>query len=254
MRLETSRVSELITYLCIRLNKNIVCVSEAIYRNVGRRFPRYRNKLQIIPNGVDYEFLQISRTARDPSDPFNLLFVGNLIPLKGVHLIIEALAKLGDSNKIQLIIIGDGPEKSSLVSRAERLGLSAQVSFIGAVGPNSMIQWFTKANCLILPSFSEGRPNVILEAMASGLPAVASRIEGISELVSEGVTGQLFKPGDTDGLSRCIEALEKNPKLCARLGEHGRRHIIEHGLIWERVAQGYAYTYRSLAPTEVTRN
>jgi glycosyltransferase involved in cell wall biosynthesis len=245
-RLETSRVSMLVTHLCLRLNTNIICVSEAIHANVRKHFPQYENKLQVIPNGVDHEFLQLNRIERGPEHPFRLLFVGNLIPLKAAHFVIEALADPSISSKTELVLVGDGPQKARLQSLIESLDLRTKVSFIGAVAPDEMVEWFVKASGLVLSSLSEGRPNVVLEAMASGLPVIASRIEGVTELVQENVTGFAFNPGDVHELARCIAALADDPRLCLRLGQAGRRFILENELTWEHSALRYSELYRTI--------
>lgn len=104
----------------------------------------------------------------------------------------------------------------------------------------------SQSDCLVLPSLSEGTPNVILEAMASALPVVASSLPGICEIVNDRVTGLLVKPGDINDLAQKLLEMTRNRDLRRRMGETGRRIISEMGLGWDPVALRYKEVYQEL--------
>lgn len=233
--------------MCLRLNDRVVCVSDTIRDEVAARFPAHRSKLMTIHNGVDDAFLNVRQqsTARE-SMPLRLLFVGSLIPRKGVHTLLQAMHIGGPDSQATLTIIGDGPERERLRTQVDSLGLSGRVVFVGSVPPTEVAARYGQADCLVLPSVSEGRPNVVLESMAAGLPVVASRIAGVTELVSEDRTGLLFALGDAGQLAEHIACLEGQPDLRLSMGRAARARIVAQGLTWEHAAQQYLKLYQVL--------
>jgi glycosyltransferase involved in cell wall biosynthesis len=138
------------------------------------------------------------RAALDlPADDLLLLCVGHLIERKGQHLLLEALARLAvpaGGGAPRVLLVGSGPGEPALRSQAARLGLTRQVSFVGAVPPEALPSWYRAADALVLPSLREGWPNVVLEALACGTPVVARPCGAVPEIVVDGETGWL---GDT---------------------------------------------------------
>lgn len=133
-----------------------------------------------------------------------VVFVGELVPVKGVDLLVEAWARLqrgravGSDNR--LVIIGDGRCRADLERCVAAAGIGENVQFIGAVPQAEVSRWIAASNLLCLPSHNEGTPNVIVEALASGVPVVATRVGGVPELVSEGINGLLVPPGQIGAL------------------------------------------------------
>ncbi|WP_374593246.1 glycosyltransferase [Aquabacterium sp.] len=152
-----------------------------------------------------------------------VLFVGHLIAIKGVDVLIDAwvrlLAKPGVGQDCLLVLIGHGDNRKALESRATRVGLSERVRFVGAVAQAEVSRWMAAADLLCLPSRNEGTPNVVVEALASGLPVVASRVGGIPELVVDGKNGLLVPPEDPSALAEALaNALSREwvrDKVCA---------------------------------------
>jgi len=216
----------------------IVCVSEAIRDAVIRAFPRHRDRIVFIPNGV---------AAADPPHrprrrgaPLTAITVGSLVPRKRLDTVLHAVASLPREDAVQVLVVGDGPQRSELERLASSLGLVRRVRFTGMVAPEEVPRRLATADVFVLASESEGRPNALLEAMAAGLPVVATRIPGVRELVDHGVTGFLFDVGDAAGLAAALGRLRDDPGLRARLGAAGRRRIAELGLTWERTGLAYA--------------
>jgi glycosyltransferase involved in cell wall biosynthesis len=156
-------------------------------------------KIHVVHCGIDP-----ARYAGAPTRTGNnLLFVGRLAAVKGLPVLFEALAQARKTNgDLHLTLIGDGPERKTLESEARPLGDA--VSFSGYQSQDSVALNLQQADALVLPSFAEGVPVVLMEAMAAGLPVIATRIAGIPELVEDGVSGILVPPGDTTALSDAI--------------------------------------------------
>lgn len=243
-RLSSSRFNAALMYLCLLMSRRVVTVSEAIYHSIVRRFPNRAHKVCLIPNGVDETFLAV-RPGRK-SGKVHLLTVGSLIPRKGIDQILYAMSRLGESANLVLSIVGEGPERSRLESIVTSLALEPRVQLLGRMAPERMGEVLARADIFVLASHSEGRPNVILEAMASGLPVVASRIEGVDELVNEGTTGLLFEPGEVEDLSAKITVLARNARLRQQMGEAARQFIVQQQLLWRQTAERYAELYRQL--------
>jgi glycosyltransferase involved in cell wall biosynthesis len=157
-----------------------------------------------------------------PSEVFVLLFVGYLAPVKGVEVLLEALEQLGDP-QLYCVLVGGGPLDAPLKALVQARGMGAQVLFAGPQPTAQVPQWMNAADLLVLPSFSEGRPNVVLEAQASGLPVVATRVGGTQELIRDGENGLLVDSGDPCQLARAISALKQDPAARSRLAQAGRR-------------------------------
>ena len=194
-----------------------------------RRLP----EITIIPNGVDTDqFAPRSpnfdiRTTYDiPREAPLLITVGRLEREKGVHLTIEALQELRSQN-VHLLIVGKGREISRLKGLAASAGLSARVHFAGFVGHQKLPNLYNAADLFLMPTLrQEGHPLVLVEAMACGLPIVASRIGGIPSIVDEGQTGSLIPPGDAKALTKQIDILLSVPERTRAMGVASRSRAV----------------------------
>lgn len=235
--------------MCLLLSSKVVSVSFAIHNRVQSLCPWSKEKLLTIPNGVDDAFLRTAGKHRSAaSDSLRIGTVGNLIPLKGTHLVVQALADMDPCGSSELVIIGEGPERHRLELMARELGLEQRVHLRGKIPPELIPRELEHLDTLVLASTSEGRPNVVLEAMAAGVAVVASDIAGVKELIDDGKTGLLFERGSVRHLSAQLARLRTNPQLRRRLGEAARRFIIASGLTWAHTAAQYATLYASIAP------
>ena len=244
-RAATSSVYFWLLKAAIRLSRRVVVVSEAIKETVGDWFPDERHKIVMIPNGVDAQFLEIERTySREDSAPLRLLTVSALIRRKSVDTIIAALSEVSCKPEPVLVIVGDGPEHDKLQALVACLGLQKQVVFEGYADPEAVPGHLEAADIFILASHSEGRPNVILEAMASAMPIISSRIDGVVELIEDRKSGLLFNVDDSRDLAEKISSLCSDPELRERLGKAARDFITGNGLLWENTGRLYAREYR----------
>jgi glycosyltransferase involved in cell wall biosynthesis len=153
-----------------------------------------------------------------------LLFVGRLRIRKGVEVLLEALR---DIHSAELRIAGDGEHRGRLERRAGELDLGTAVTFLGNCDAGRVRRLLAGAAALVVPSIYEGMPLVVLEAMAAGVPVVASAVSGIPEVVQDGETGWLVPPEDPRALKQALEDVLARPEEARRRGEAGRRRLDE---------------------------
>ena len=157
-----------------------------------------------------------------------LVCVGRLCEQKGQLLLIEALHRVVGCNvAVELVLAGDGEMRGEIEALVERLGLGTRVRITGWIGSAQVREELLAARALVLPSFAEGLPVVIMEAMALRRPVITTFVAGIPELVVDGKTGWLVPAGDVDRLAQAIEAcLAARPDELARMGEAGHRRVL----------------------------
>jgi colanic acid/amylovoran biosynthesis glycosyltransferase len=203
----------------------VVCISDfARSQLMALVEERHWSKLRVIHCGVDPA--RYAGVADPPSGRPRILCVGRLVPEKGQAVLLNALALLTKHGvDAELELVGEGPSREALEGLVTKLALGDRVSFAGTIGQDAIDAHYEAASVFCLPSFSEGVPVVLMEAMACRRPVVATAIAGIRELVDDGKSGVLVSPGRTDELARALERLLRNPDLCQQLGEAGRRHV-----------------------------
>ena len=139
-----------------------------------------------------------------------VLFVGHLVPVKALDVLLRAWSLLlRDSTvgaHVRLILIGEGTERDTLEQQARQLGIADRVAFLGPKPQPEVADWIAAADLLTLPSHNEGSPNVVVEALASGTPVVASRVGGVPDLVDDGANGLLVPAGDATALAAALAA------------------------------------------------
>jgi colanic acid/amylovoran biosynthesis glycosyltransferase len=230
----------------------VVCVSDHGRSQLMNLVdPLHWSKLRVVHCGVDLALFDVVERS-DANRPTEVLTVGRATPVKGQALLIEALATLvrRDIDE-RLTIVGDGPQLPDLRTLAQRLGVSDRVTFTGAVGQDEIRAYYARADVFALPSFAEGLPVVLMEAMASGLPIVAFRIAGIPELVEEGVSGLLAVPGRLDQLVDALATLlSAPPAKRASMGRAGREMVAAEFDL-ERTAQQLLDVFAELIPSGV---
>lgn len=198
----------------------LLCQSQAelnyLVRGVG--FPE--EKAYYFSNPLDLENFQeierataLSEAGLDGERRY-ILFIGRLVASKGVAHILKAMTTLAHQHQdLNLVIIGSGPVESDLCRQAKELGLEDRILFLGDVENKKLRFYYNAADALVLPSYSEGVPNVILEAIACGIPVVASAVGGIPNILSDGL-GITVPPRDERALAEAIEeTIEKGFKI-----------------------------------------
>jgi glycosyltransferase involved in cell wall biosynthesis len=193
--------------------------------------------VKIIPNGVDLGQYSPREKKEDiASNNVRFLFVGRASPEKNLS---EAFSVLRDYAALNwsFSIIGDGPKLPGWKKEVETMGLGDRVVFHGWKPKMEMPQIYRDFDVFLFPSTSEGMPNAVLEAMASGLPVVATRIRGNEDIVEHEINGYLYEPGDMKSLGSCLMRLMKDPSLRSRMGIASRRRA--ENFSWRRTAEEY---------------
>ena len=181
------------------------------------------DKVHLIPNGVDTRLFRPS--LRPAGGPKTVLYVGRLSEEKNLSLLVEAAAKLAGRVSLRLVFIGGGSLRSALETRARELRVPAE--FIPLVNHRELPGYFGRADAFVLPSFTEGHPKVLLEAMSCGVACVASDVEGNRAVLSDAETGLLFDPRDPGALADRLERVFTDADLARGMGERARARIVE---------------------------
>ncbi len=229
---------------CFGLSRQVVTVSPSLQQTLAARFPAFVDKISVIANGIAPAFFAAGETRNNTASPPRFLYAGNLIPGKGVQVILEAAAALAEKDWL-LDIVGDGPEREKLEAFCREKNLSGKVRFHGAVAPERMPDFMRQAYIFVFASFAEGRPNVVLEAMAAGLPVLASAIPAVQDLITPSKEGLLFPPGDARQLASQMAQILSSPGERRGMGEQARRTVAALGLSWEEAGRRYAALYKA---------
>jgi glycosyltransferase involved in cell wall biosynthesis len=198
--------------------------------------------VQVIPNGVDTDFFSPS-VIRDEAEhrPIAFLFVGRFQIAKNLFYLFDQFAALRRSimEPFVLHLVGDGPQHHELQSHAKNMGIEDCLVWHGWVDKDSLRAIYRSADCLVNPSLCEGMPNVVLEAMACGLPVIASRVPGNDAVVRPGETGWLFDLGKPDDFRKALREMMEDRGRASQMGQKGRAWVRDD-FSWRRVAQAYA--------------
>jgi glycosyltransferase involved in cell wall biosynthesis len=213
----------------------LIGVSEATVDDLVRLKVARRNRFRVVPLGLDLRrFLKGDRgdaaalRARCGAGPDEILvaYVGRLVPIKRVDLTLRAVAQARQAGAgVRLVVVGDGHCRASLERLADEVGIADAVCFLGYLQDAGTVT--AAADIAILSSDNEGTPVWLIEASAAGLPAVATRVGGVSDVVRPD-TGVLVRAGDHAGLAAGLAELAHNPELRARMGARGRAHVLRH--------------------------
>ena len=198
-----------------------------------------RDRVQVIPNGIDLDEFATRRDTRRASPVPIVLYVGRMYPeQKGLDTLIPAFAALSGAGSVELRLIGEDWGGVSLVRRlAKAHRVTDRVRILGPLPRAEVLKEYASASAFVLPSHFDSSPFVLLEAMASGLPIVATRVGGVPEVVVEGSTALLVPPGDPPSLTAALDRLLSDTSLAARLAEAGHRRAEEFS--WSRILPRY---------------
>ncbi len=209
-------VSSLLDVAVARRLSRVVGVSEYVR---ARDLARFRtDKVVRVYNGVDVSRFRRVRRPRGPDEPMEILSVAHLIPQKGIDVLLRAVARL-PKGAFRLRIAGDGPERGRLEQLVAKLGIADGVELLGL--RDDVEALLERAHVFVHPAvWDEAFGLTIAEAMASGLPVVASRTGGIPEIIQDAESGLLFEPGNERALAEALQILMDGPNLCLRLGSN----------------------------------
>ena len=195
-----------------------------------------RSQLMLFSRPEDWHKIAIVHCGVDPdaygrapkSEPGKqVIFVGRMDPVKGTSLLVEAFVRvLAVHPDAHLTFVGDGPARARAEARVQELGMAGSVTFAGFRAQPEVARLLDTADLLVLPSFAEGLPVVLMEALAARVPVIASRVAGVQELVEDGENGFTIPPGDVESLVARMTLLLADPALRATLGQAGRDKVL----------------------------
>lgn len=216
----------------------VFCISEFTRAQVAAQVaPEYWQKLRVVHCGVDTDNHRPSGESASRTS-INVLCVTRLVPAKGVSLLIEAVARLQkELPELRCTLVGDGPDRDRLERLAIARGVADRIEFVGAVGQDHIQRYYHEADVFALPSFAEGVPVVLMEAMAHGVPVVGTAVGGVSELIEPDVTGLLVPAGDVSALTSALRRLCSDQDLRSALIANGRRKVVHEFNIADIAAQ-----------------
>ncbi len=215
----------------MRLSQTIITVTEGIGEEVSRYGNIPRDKVKMIHNGIDLTgqapalFRENLREESGFSrDDFLIGTVGNLRAIKGQKYLVQAMPEiLSKIGRAKIVLIGSGEEQENLQKLAAQLHISDKIKFLGyRENAGRLIGMF---DVFVLPSLSEGFPNVLLEAMMAQIPIVATRVGGVGEIVADGQEALLVGHADSDALAHAVIHLAENPELSARLAKNAGQRV-----------------------------
>jgi glycosyltransferase involved in cell wall biosynthesis len=224
-----------------------IAVSSALADALGTLGIVPTAQVQVMRNGVDLErFLPVpqaeARAAIAQQGAPLLLSVGNLVPLKGHSLCVDALALLQSAYpQARLVIAGEGPLQAALAQQVRALGLESRVALVGRVDNDQLASWYSAADLLLHPSSREGLPNVLLESLACGTPVVATRVGGIPEVIRERLAGTLIAERSARSLADAVAQ-----RLAAPQPERATVRLYAAAVGWESTSRMQETLFRTV--------
>jgi L-malate glycosyltransferase len=216
-----------ITRFSILRSDGITAVSDYLKRETVARFDVPAGSIEVIPNFVEPQLYDRAAyrcrkgALLEPGEKL-VMHVSNFRPVKRVRDVVRIFARLRRQVPARLVLVGDGPDRPEATDEAERLGVADRVVFLGK--QDSVAELMACADLLLLPSSSESFGLVALEAMASGVPVVATRAGGLPEVVEEGVTGHLGEVGDVEAMAAAAVSILRDPARWSAMSAAARAH------------------------------
>jgi glycosyltransferase involved in cell wall biosynthesis len=226
---------EALSAFVVRRADTVRVVSRQIARDAVAAGVR-SDRIAIVPARCDTDLFNPDRwreagkgmRATFPGDPASPVvgFLGTLNASKGLDVLVKACSNLAQRRPFRLAVAGDGPLRQELEAAADSSGLP--IAILGRLSSSDIPRFLAAVDVLAMPSYDEGLPRAVLEAMAMRVPVVASRVGGIPDAVQDRGTGLLVSPGDPEMLAAALHRVLDEPELASRLGDAGRRRVLEH--------------------------
>lgn len=228
----------------------VSCVSVAVLADVRRLVPEIISRSSVIHNGLD---LPPVIPAPLPFHAPRLLYLGRLIPRKGVDVALSAFASIANRfPSVRMTIAGDGPARTALENQAAELGLRDLIDFVGWVTPENIPALINTATIMVMPSRREPFGLVALEAAQMARPIIATRVGGLSEVVEHGQTGLSVENENVNEFAEAMSILLEHPETATHMGQTARSRAIER-FSWTRCVDAYDTAYRKLIQEAASR-
>ena len=224
--------------LGLRRAAAVIATTEAL----RARAARLNANVTLVPNGVETERFTPAGDGRRPRSPARVLYVGRFSSEKNLATVVTAAADVARRRPLRLVLVGAGPLEQALRDQARAAGL--ETDFRGVIPQERLPEVYREADAFVLASFTEGHPKVVIEAMAAGVPVVASDCEGNRSLVSDGVTGLLFDPHRPADLADRLRQVLADEGLAETLRRAGRTLAVERYDLGRLVEQEIALLRR----------
>jgi glycosyltransferase involved in cell wall biosynthesis len=228
-------------------NSDIITVVSHSCAKELRDIYKIGRRISIVNNGTDTIFFA-PKERNDLKEPY-ILYTGRLDSRKGlVDLIESAKYVCQEHSDIKFILTGKGPNKKYLEQRINELSLNKNIYFAGFVDRSKLLEYYQNATIYVLPSYYEGLPTTLLEAMSCGIPSIATDVEGSSELITDGETGLLVPPRNPKRLADAILRLLEEEEFRQKLGDNARKHIVNN-YDWEIITNKIEDIYKAAITT-----
>jgi glycosyltransferase involved in cell wall biosynthesis len=201
------------------------------------------SRLRLILNGVDLSGFDYQFNKRRPGEALSVLFAGRVCRSKGIFDLIRGFAQTRCSAPVRLTIVGAGPDRREAEELARTISVADRVQFVGAVP--SIAPYLLESHVMVLPSYSEGIPRVVMEAFATGVPVIGTAIAGISQLVEHEITGLLVPVGEPVSLANALERICEDPEFAQRMASMARQ-VVSEKFSARRMADDFQEEYRRL--------
>jgi glycosyltransferase involved in cell wall biosynthesis len=230
---------------------SMITVSSALARK-AIAMGHIKDGPHVIYNGIDTtrffmsgDRAELKKNSGIPVGCKVITFIGRCERDKGIYELFEVFAVLHDMLGLCLLIVGDGGDSSGIRQMAADRGLAGKVFLTGKVPHDDIPKYLNMSDVFVLPSYSEGMPNALLEAMACGLPIVATRVGGIPEVITHEREGLLCEPEDTISLRECIERILRNREEARIMGKRAAEKV-KGEFTWEKNARKHLVVYKGL--------
>jgi len=231
--------------------KIVIAVNDSIRVELERIYKISKEKIATIYNGVDTEIFYAMRNKAKMKEElglgpqgFTVLYVGRLAAIKNIDLLIKAMYLLREENIVTLII-GKGPKENALKRLVKNCGLDIKVNFVGYVENRDLVKMYNAADVFVLPSIYEGTPLALLEAMACGVPTIATNFQGIKNIVQNGENGMILQEPSAELLADKIAYLHREPEVLRSMSMKAIR-VIEDRFSWHKTVEEIIDIYRHL--------
>lgn len=233
----------------VRWVNHFIAISETVKKSALEKLRVPSEKITVIPYGVFPE--EWERPKDVPPEEGLLVTTGRLVGQKGHQYLLHSLPEVvSQYPQVRLFLLGDGPLRSELEALCKRLGIQQYVVFTGRIKPQEVKNYLWRASLFVFPSLSEGLGVALIEAMASGLPIIASAIDVVEEMVAGEEVGLLVPPENSSALAKALYSLLRNPRKREEIGRKAQE-LVQRRYNLRKLAPQWLEVYRKLEASRV---